>query len=51
MKINEPGRTCSTNGVSKKEYNILVAKSGGKRPRWRPRIKQDDNIKIQVRVK
>jgi hypothetical protein len=39
-------RACSTNGVKKKAYRILVGKPEGKRPLRRQRRKWVDNIKI-----
>jgi hypothetical protein len=43
------GRACSTNGVKRNAYRILVEKLEGKRPLGRPRSRWVDNIKIDVR--
>jgi hypothetical protein len=45
------GRTCSTNGVKRNAYRILVGKSEGKRPLGRPRRGWVDNIKMALREK
>jgi hypothetical protein len=38
------GKACSTNGVKRNAYRILVGKSEGKRPLGRPRRRWVDNI-------
>jgi hypothetical protein len=42
-------RTCSTNGVKKNAYRILVGKPEGKRPLGSPRRMWLDNIKMDLR--
>jgi hypothetical protein len=43
------GRTCSTNGVKRSAYRILLTKPEGKRPLERSRCKWDDDIKRDFR--
>jgi hypothetical protein len=43
------GRACSTNGVKRNAYRILVRKPEGKRPLGRPIRRSVDNIKIDLR--
>jgi hypothetical protein len=43
------GRACSTNGVNRSAYRILVGKKEGKRPLGRPRCKWVNNIKMDLR--
>jgi hypothetical protein len=43
------GRACSTIGVKRNAYRILVGKSEGKRPLGRPRHRLVDNIKMDLR--
>jgi hypothetical protein len=43
------GRACSTNGVKRNAYRILVGKPEGKRRLRRPRCKWKDNIRIDLR--
>jgi hypothetical protein len=43
------GRACSTNGVKRNAYRILVGKPEGKRPRGRPRRRWVNNIKLDLR--
>jgi hypothetical protein len=40
------GRACSTNGVKRNAYMILVGNPEGKRPLGRPRRRWVNNIKI-----
>jgi hypothetical protein len=42
------GGACSTNGVKKNVYRLLVGKPEGKRPLGRPRRKWVDNIMIDL---
>jgi hypothetical protein len=42
-------RTCSTHGVKRNAYRILVGKQEGKRPLGRPRRRWVDNIKMNLR--
>jgi hypothetical protein len=42
-------RACSTNGVNKNAYRILVGKPEGKSPLGRPRCRWVDNIKMDLR--
>ena len=46
---SEMGRTCSTYGDSRSAYRVLVGKPEGRRPLERPRIKWEDNIKMDLR--
>jgi hypothetical protein len=43
------GRACSTHGVKKDTYRILVGKSEGKISLGRPRHRWEDNIKMDLR--
>jgi hypothetical protein len=43
------GRACSTNGVKKNAYRILVGKPERRRPLGRPRRRWVDNIEIDLR--
>jgi hypothetical protein len=43
------GRQCSTHGVTRNAYRILVGKPEGKRPLGRPRHRWEDNIKMGLR--
>jgi hypothetical protein len=43
------GRICSTNGEKRNACEILVGKSEGKRPLGRPRRRQADNVKTDIR--
>jgi hypothetical protein len=43
------GTTCSTNGVTRNAYRILVGKPEGRRPLGRTRRRWVDNIKIGLR--
>jgi hypothetical protein len=43
------GRACSTNGLKRNAYRILVGKPKGKRPLGRPRRKWVDNVKMDLR--
>jgi hypothetical protein len=45
----EMGRVCSTNGVKRNAYRILVGNPEGKRPLGRPRHKWVLNIKMDLR--
>jgi len=42
------GRACSTYGVRRGVYRILVGKPEGKRPLGRPRPRWEDNIKMDL---
>jgi hypothetical protein len=46
---DEMGGTCSTNGEKRIVYRILVVKPEGKRPLGRPRLRCEDNIKVDLR--
>jgi hypothetical protein len=43
------GGACSTNGEKRNAYRILVAKREGNRPLGRPRLRWEDNIKMDLR--
>jgi hypothetical protein len=43
------GRACSTDGVKRNAYMILVGKTEEKRPLRRPRRRWEDNIKMSLR--
>jgi hypothetical protein len=43
------GGTCSTNGEKRSAYRILVGKSEGNRPIGRPRLRWEDNVKMDLR--
>jgi hypothetical protein len=47
---DEMGKACSTNGVKRNAYRILVGKPEGKRPLGGRRRRWVDNIKIDLRV-
>jgi hypothetical protein len=42
-------RACSTNGVKRNAYRILLGKPEGKRPLGRPRHRWVNNIKMDFR--
>jgi hypothetical protein len=48
-KEDETGCSCSTNGATRNAYRILVGKPEGKRPLGRPRRREMDNIKMDLR--
>jgi hypothetical protein len=43
------GRACSTNGLKRNAYRLLVGKSETKRTLGRPRRRWVDNIKMDLR--
>jgi hypothetical protein len=43
------GRACSTKGARRNAYRILVGKPEGRRPLGRPRHRNVDNIKMDLR--
>jgi hypothetical protein len=43
------GRSCSTNGVKRNTYKILVGKPEGKRPLGRRKRRWVDNIQMDLR--
>jgi hypothetical protein len=43
------GRACSTHGEKTNAYRILVGKPEGKRPLRRPRLRWEDEIKMDLR--
>jgi hypothetical protein len=43
------GRACSTNGVKRNAYTVLVGKPEGNRPLGRQKCRWVDNIKIDLR--
>jgi len=45
---NKTGETCSTYGVRRGAYRVLVGRLEAKRPLRRPRCKWKDNIKIDL---
>jgi len=45
---NEMGWTCSTYGESRGVYRVLMGKPEGKRPLGRPRLRWEDNIKMDL---
>jgi hypothetical protein len=49
VREDEIGRACSTNGVKRNAYRILVGKPEGKRPLGRSRLRRVDNIKMYLR--
>jgi len=42
------GKACSTYGGSRGVYRVLVGKPEGKRPLGRPRLRWEDNIKLDL---
>jgi hypothetical protein len=44
------GRACSTNGEKRNAYRTLVGKPEAKRPPGRPRLRWEDNIRMDLRV-
>jgi hypothetical protein len=42
------GRACSTYGEKRGAYRILVGRPEGRRPLERPRLRWDDNIKMDL---
>jgi threonyl-tRNA synthetase len=49
VKEDKLGWTCRTHGEARIEYMILVGKSEGKRPLGSPRLRWEDNIKMDLR--
>jgi hypothetical protein len=49
VKEDEMGRACSTNGVKKNVYRILLGNPEGKRSLGIPRRRWVDNIKMGLR--
>jgi hypothetical protein len=45
------GGTCSTHGVGRGVYRVLVGRPEGKGPLSRPRRRWEDNIKMDLREK
>jgi len=45
---NEMGGACSAHGGRKGAYRVLVGKPEGKTPLGRPRLRWEDNIKIDL---
>jgi hypothetical protein len=45
---NEVGGSCSTYGNSRGVYRVLVKKTMGKRQLGRPKVRWDDNIKMDL---
>jgi hypothetical protein len=43
------GGTCGTHGEGRGVYRVLVGRPEGKRPLRRPRIRWEDNIKMDLR--
>jgi hypothetical protein len=48
FKKEEMDRACSTNGVTRNAYRILVGKPERKRPLGRPRRRRVDNIEMDL---
>jgi hypothetical protein len=48
IEKNEMGGACSSNGDRRGMYRVLVRKSEGKRPLGRPRLRWEDNNKIDL---
>jgi hypothetical protein len=49
VKKTEMGRTCSMHGDRRGAYRFLVGKPKGRRSLGRPRHRQENNIKIDLR--
>jgi hypothetical protein len=49
VKEDEMAGSCSTNGVEKVAYSILVGKPEGKRPLGRPRRRWEDDIRMDLK--
>jgi hypothetical protein len=49
MKEDKMGGACSLHGDRRSVYNILVGKTGGKRPLGRCMYKREDNVKMDLR--
>jgi hypothetical protein len=43
------GMACSTHGEKRNACRVLMGKPEGKRPLGRPRCRQEDNIKMDLR--
>jgi hypothetical protein len=43
------GGTCGTHGEGRGVYRVLVGRPEGKRPLGRPRLRWEDNIKMDLR--
>ena len=48
IEKNEMGGTCSTYGMRRGEYRVLVGNPERKRPLVRPRHRWEDNIKMDL---
>jgi hypothetical protein len=48
IKKNEMGGACSADGEERGVYRVLVGKPEGKRPLRRPRLRWEDNIKMDL---
>jgi len=42
------GRVCGTYGGDKRSYSVLVRKAEGKRPLGKPRLRWEDNSKVDL---
>jgi hypothetical protein len=49
VKKAEVSTACSTNGESRGAYRVLVGKPEGRKPLGKPRLRWEDNIKIDLR--
>jgi hypothetical protein len=49
LQEDEVSRTCGTQGEGIGAYRVLLGKSEGKRPLGRPRLRWEDNIKLEPR--
>ena len=48
IEKNEMGGACSAYGERRGLYRVLVGKAEGKRPLGRPRLRWEDNIKMDL---
>jgi len=49
MENNEMGGACGAYGERRGVHRVLVGKPEGKRPLGRPRLRWEDNIKMDLR--
>jgi hypothetical protein len=49
IKKNEVGGACSTLGEGRGGYRILVGRTEGRRPLGRPRLRWEDDIKMDLK--
>jgi hypothetical protein len=48
IEKNEMGGACSADGEERGMYRVLLGKPEGKRPLGRPRLRREDNIRMDL---